>query len=232
MNEKKTQAPTSLTLIYDGLLSQIQQICATQQRRTQDNDRQIIAAIEDICASRLTSAMTTSNDLADMAHDLDEQKAATQAMGTLLVKIRDRLKAEGPHPSDAWIVTDIDELLSKDVISEVLEENDEIRDRLAHLDALINTPELINFVHGAVAEAAHQRNRWGAAHDANKQMGDWVAVFVHLLSKFVNANWNRDLDKSLHHLITIAAVAANAHAQLVKVKLAQLTPPTPPSAAG
>ena len=239
MNEQNNQVPpaqpaTPLTLIYDGLLSQIQQICATQQRRTQETDRQIIAAIEDICASRLETAVTKSNELADIAHDLDEQKAATQGMGTFLVTVRDRLDKHSVDAFDHQIVKEIDDLLSDDVISRVLEENDEIRDRLAHLEALINTPELINFVQGAVSEAAHQRNRWGSAHDANKQMGDWVAVFVHLLAKFVNSNWNHDIDKSLHHLITVAAVAANAHAQLVKTKLARLdpAPETRPSASG
>ena len=227
-------------LVYDGLLSQIEQLCATQQKRPQDHDRQIIAAIEDIAASRFKKVVEGSNHLADLAHDLDEQKAATQGLGTMLIKVRDQINGTVPENdrlTGGQIVAEIEELLGRDVVSEVLEENDVMRDRLVHLEALINTPELINFVQGAVAEAAHQRNRWGPTHDAYKTMEEWVTVIVHLLAKFVNAGWNNDVDKTLHHLITLAAVAANAHAQIVKIKLQQMAaathpptqPPSPPS---
>lgn len=208
--------PTRLTLVYDGLLSQIQGICAAQMKRGPDNDRAIIESIRDIAATRLTEAMKQNNQLADQAHDLDEQRAATLALGRMLMLIKTNIEDGSFNPANTSVA--IDELLTRDMVSEVLEEQDATRDRLTHLELLVNSPEIISFVQGAVSEAAHQKDRWGARHDEVKTMGDWCAVFTHLLGKFVKASWDRDIDKTLHHLITVAAVAANAHAQLVKLK--------------
>ena len=89
-------------------------------------------------------------------------------------------------------------------------------DILAHcvmLEELINTPELVNFAEGVKFEAAHQRNRWGEEHDETKSFSDWIAVLSYLIGKLVKANWDGDRDKILHHIITIAAVCNNFHAQ-------------------
>jgi len=84
----------------------------------------------------------------------------------------------------------------------------------------LNNPEINNFVEGVTIEAAHQVERWGEEHDASKTFEQWVALMTRLLGKFVDANWNHEGDKALHHLITLAAVCANAHRQFVKQKMA------------
>jgi hypothetical protein len=105
----------------------------------------------------------------------------------------------------------------------VSKQSDEITRLQKLCDALItriSNPEINNFMEGVAIEAAHQVERWGEEHDADKTFEQWTALLVRLLGKFVDANWNRDRDKALHHLITIAAVCSNAHRQMVKLKLA------------
>jgi len=78
---------------------------------------------------------------------------------------------------------------------------------------LINTPELEEFWEGAQREAAHQRERWGDAHDRGKQGHDWSATVTALHGKAIRALWDGDREKYLHHIITMAAVCANWHAR-------------------
>lgn len=96
------------------------------------------------------------------------------------------------------------------------DERVELQNELERLVLLNNTPELLDFWEGAKREAVHQRERWGAAHDENKHPHDWIAVIVHLAGKAVKAFWDGNRDKMLHHIITVAAVAANWHAREVK----------------
>lgn len=84
------------------------------------------------------------------------------------------------------------------------------------LKSLINTPELNDFWEGAKVEAVHQRERWGDAHDKHKHVHDWVTVLVHLTGKAAKAFWDGNRDKLKHHIITVAAVAANWHAREVE----------------
>lgn len=86
-------------------------------------------------------------------------------------------------------------------------EGDELRET-------INTPQIADFLEAAKNEAIHQRERWGVEHDAGKRVEDWVALFQYLLGKLVTAHWANDRDKLLHHVITVAAVALNMHANL------------------
>lgn len=72
----------------------------------------------------------------------------------------------------------------------------------------------VDFIDAVKAEAAHQRDRWGADHDAGKRVEDWIALFTYLLGKLATAYWKGDKDKVLHHVITVAAVALNMHANL------------------
>ncbi len=41
------------------------------------------------------------------------------------------------------------------------------------LRALINTPEILDFVKAVQLEAVHQRERWGSQHDDGKSAADW-----------------------------------------------------------
>lgn len=80
------------------------------------------------------------------------------------------------------------------------------------LHALLNTPELLDFVKGVQVEAAHQRERWGKQHDSTKSPEEWLWVVGYLAGKALQAQRTGDLDKHRHHLITAAAVLANWHA--------------------
>lgn len=101
------------------------------------------------------------------------------------------------------------------------------RDRL---HALINTPELIDFLRGVQVEAVHQVERHGVDHDAGKTPGDWHWLVAHLAgralahaveldhlgklslpSSEIQSLMKRHREKFLHHLITTCAAIANWH---------------------
>lgn len=102
-----------------------------------------------------------------------------------------------------------------------LEERDaKIKDleaEVARLIALLNTPQTLDFLEAVKVEIAHQRSRWGDSHDADKRPGDWALLFNYLLGKQATAAYARDWEKYLHHIITLAAVCANAHRVMVPV---------------
>ena len=76
---------------------------------------------------------------------------------------------------------------------------------------LLNTPLVDDFFAAVRNEAAHQVERWGVEHDADKRSEDWITLFVYLLGKAAKAHFAGDRDKLLHHIITVAAVALNWH---------------------
>lgn len=80
---------------------------------------------------------------------------------------------------------------------------------------IINTPETADFMAGVPIEAAHQRERWGAAHDAGKAPEDWFWLLGYLGGKALAAAKAGDLEKAKHHTISTAAALANWHAALV-----------------
>ncbi len=86
--------------------------------------------------------------------------------------------------------------------------------RVAELEALINTPETGNFLKGLPLEAAHQRERWGSAHDAGKAPLDWFWLIGYLAQKAATAAIGGDVEKVKHHTISTAAALANWHRQL------------------
>lgn len=104
-------------------------------------------------------------------------------------------------------------------IEPIVEENN-------RLEALLNTPEVHDFVKAVVLEAAHQRERWGVNHDAGKTDADWFWLIGFLAGKALYTPVAKDLilgvkpedgdlvAKRLHRIITIAAAAANWHAQV------------------
>lgn len=82
------------------------------------------------------------------------------------------------------------------------------------LKAVLNTPEVADFVAGVMLEAPHQRQRWGLEHDAGKTPTDWWRLLRWLAVKAARAEIGGDLDKARHHTISTAAVCAHWHAQL------------------
>lgn len=81
-------------------------------------------------------------------------------------------------------------------------------------DSIINTPETLDFMSGVPLEAAHQRDRWGSAHDDGKTAFDWFWLIGYLSQKAAEAAVLGDLEKAKHHTISTAAALANWHANL------------------
>lgn len=95
----------------------------------------------------------------------------------------------------------------------------------ARLDALLNTPELLDFSKAVVLEAAHQLERWDPNHDASKTDADWFWLIGYLAGKALHTPIGKDwagiepkeiLEKRLHRIVTIAAAAANWHAHTLR----------------
>jgi hypothetical protein len=82
------------------------------------------------------------------------------------------------------------------------------------LRSLVNTPTLHSFRDGVVLEAAHQRARWGADHDAGKAPADWFWLVGYLAGKALHAQTSGNTEKALHHTISTAAALANWHAAI------------------
>jgi hypothetical protein len=80
---------------------------------------------------------------------------------------------------------------------------------LRRLHGLINTPHTHDFIEAVQLEMPHQRERWGAEHDAGKRPEDWVALCVYLLGKATKAHFDSDAEKLKHHVITTAAALGN-----------------------
>jgi hypothetical protein len=88
------------------------------------------------------------------------------------------------------------------------------REEVERLRALVNTPTLHSFSDGVVLEAAHQRERWGADHDAGKEPADWFWLVGYLAGKALQAQTSGNTEKALHHTISTAAALANWHAAI------------------
>ncbi len=91
-------------------------------------------------------------------------------------------------------------------------------DEISRLTAVLNTPELHDFAAAVALEAAHQRERWPDGHDACKTTADWIQLCVYLLGKSVNADWEGDVEKLKHHIITTGAALNNFHSQILARK--------------
>ena len=77
--------------------------------------------------------------------------------------------------------------------------------------ALINAPELENFLRGVHLEAVHQVVRWGTANDRAKRPADWFWLVGYLAGKALHAAVGGDRDKARHHCISTAAALYNWH---------------------
>lgn len=65
-------------------------------------------------------------------------------------------------------------------------------------------------------EAAHQVERWGAAHDAHKLPSDWFWTVGYLAGKALASAIAGDTTKAKHHCITVAALCMTWHKHLSK----------------
>ena len=83
------------------------------------------------------------------------------------------------------------------------------------LRALIDAPEILDFVRGVQIEATHQRERWGAEHDAGKTPADWFWLVGYLAGKALHAHCAGNVEKALHHTISTAAAMCNWHAAIL-----------------
>lgn len=84
----------------------------------------------------------------------------------------------------------------------------------ARLKALINEPELENFLRAVHIEAVHQVDRWGTAHDRAKRPADWFWLVGYLAGKALHAAVAGDRDKALHHCVSTAAALYNWHSSI------------------
>ena len=103
------------------------------------------------------------------------------------------------------------------------------------LDAIINTPELVDFPKAVMLEAAHQEQRWGSADREGKTPQEWFWLVGYLSGRALahhkeaerlagdpyGANGTRDpsiayhREKAVHHTITAAAALAHWHASVL-----------------
>lgn len=85
----------------------------------------------------------------------------------------------------------------------------ELRSDRDRLHALINNPQTDEFLSAVKAEAAHQRQRWGAPHDRQKSAENWFWLVGYLAGKALRAAITGDKFKAKHHTISSAAALAN-----------------------
>lgn len=85
---------------------------------------------------------------------------------------------------------------------------------IGRLSALLNTPETEDFDKAVLLEAAHQQERWGAAHDAGKNPEDWFWLVGYLAGKALGAMKVGDDVKAKHHCISTVAALRNWHAAI------------------
>jgi hypothetical protein len=99
----------------------------------------------------------------------------------------------------------------KQELEELRVDHDNAMSELARLRSLLNTPETEDFDKGVPLEAAHQIERWGAAHDAGKNPEDWFWLCGYLAGKALSAYKSGDEQKAKHHCISTAAAMRNWH---------------------
>lgn len=80
---------------------------------------------------------------------------------------------------------------------------------------ILDTPIVEPFTEAVVAEAKHQRARWGDEHDVGKDAFDWFWALGYLGGKAARADNDGDTAKALHHTVTAAALLANWHRHLI-----------------
>lgn len=92
-------------------------------------------------------------------------------------------------------------------------ENELADEKMEHnlLKELLSRPEIDDFWEGLVLEAAHQRQRWGDAHDRSKSAENWYWLVGYLAGKALRAAIEGDKPKAKHHTISAAAALFQWH---------------------
>lgn len=127
-----------------------------------------------------------------MKHSFDEHDGVTEPTKT-------------PRTDEAYILR----LLGR--IADLEREFAQAQQRVAELEARLNTPEIEDFSRAVCLEAAHQIERWGTAHDRAKSAEHWYWLVGYLAGKALRATITGDRDKALHHCISSAAALAHWH---------------------
>lgn len=162
---------------------------------------------------------TSDTDFEEYPYDDERFNKGVEHVVDLLAKT---IGATGWHAGDGSEDYDCDlaETLLNILAAKWLYDKDsaEFADkRVADLNAQINTPETVDFLKGIPLEAAHQRERWGADHDAGKAPLDWFWLIGYLAQKAATSAIAGDIEKAKHHTISTAAALANWHLQLTGV---------------
>ena len=92
------------------------------------------------------------------------------------------------------------------------------REELLRLRAMINNPQIADYLEAVKNEAIHQRERWGSDHDANKEDTDWIFLIGFLLGKSAAAFRAGNQEKGMHHIISAGAAGFNWHLQVIGLK--------------
>ena len=90
-------------------------------------------------------------------------------------------------------------------------------ERWRAMDALVNSPEVDDFMKAIPLEAAHQVERWGAEHDRRKSAWDWYWTLGFLAGKAAHSMLSGDWFKAKHHCVTVAALALNWHRRVAEM---------------
>jgi hypothetical protein len=77
------------------------------------------------------------------------------------------------------------------------------------LDATINTPQTADFIESVKCEMIHQQQRWG--DESGKYPHDFALVLGYLQGKLIKAIYDKNAEKFIHHVITMAAMAGVIH---------------------
>lgn len=124
-------------------------------------------------------------------------------MSTHLVTDRDKVVSSLTKVRAEWKSTMV--TLPSGDVERLLEQALQAHD----LHALINNPHTDEFLPAVKLEAAHQRDRWGEAHDRGKSAENWFWLVGYLAGKCLRAVITGDREKALHHTISSAAALAN-----------------------
>jgi hypothetical protein len=87
----------------------------------------------------------------------------------------------------------------------------DVVDEYRRLFELVNTPHTNDFLEAVKLEAAHQRQRWGIAHDRSKSAENWFWLVGYLSGKALRAAIDGNREKALHHTISSGAALLQWH---------------------
>ena len=104
-------------------------------------------------------------------------------------------------------------IAARELLSEPTEA-ESLRARVAELEALINTPQTVDWFDGVQLEAAHQQERWGTTHDGGKTAFDWFWLIGYLAQKAASSAVSGNVEKAKHHTISTGAALLNWHRNL------------------